>query len=236
MSSPPLPQIKGILFDMDGLLIDSERIYTQVSNQVLAPYGKEMTWEIKAGIMGRPALDAATYLVKATGIEVEPQVLLELMDAKVQEAFAKVQPLPGAVKLVQHLEKHGVPIAIATGSKAKNMAIKSTHLPDLFNSFGTRIMVGDDPCLQGKGKPDPTIFIEAAKRHLDFDCDESRSRVLVFEDGVPGVRAARSAGMPVVWVPDPELLKTMGDHDLDPTQILNSLLDFVPEEWGLPPY
>ncbi|SCZ89171.1 BZ3500_MvSof-1268-A1-R1_Chr1-1g01005 [Microbotryum saponariae] len=224
MSSPPLPQIKGILFDMDGLLIDSERIYTQVSNQVLAPYGKELTWEIKAGIMGRPALDAATYLVKATGMELEPQVLLELMDAKVQEAFAKVQPLPGAVKL------------IATGSKAKNMAIKSTHLPHLFEPFRTRIMVGDDPCLQGKGKPDPTIFIEAAKRHLGFDCDESRSRVLVFEDGPPGVRAAKSAGMPVVWVPDPQLLKTMGDHDLDPTQILNSLVDFVPEEWGLPPY
>lgn len=114
-------------------------------------------------------------------------------------------------------------------------------------------MCGDDPILEGKGKPDPTIFLEAAKM-LGITSAEDRAAVLVFEDGAPGVRAARSAGMEgtfasgekggegvdggaVVWVPDPELLKVMGgSHDLDPSHTHESMEHFVPEHWGLPPY
>ena len=84
---------------------------------------------------------------------------------------------------------------IATGSKQKNFAVKSANLPELFAPFGDRILCGDDPRLEGKGKPDPTIFLMAARLHLGIDDDEARSKVLVFEDGAPGVRAARAAGM-----------------------------------------
>lgn len=93
--------------------------------------------------------------------------------------------------------------------------MKSAHLPHLFEPFGSRILFvsfhlcvqpsdssshllhrcGDDPILEGKGKPDPTIFIVAARLHLGIDTPEGRSKVLVFEDGAPGVRAARAAGM-----------------------------------------
>ena len=50
--------IRAVLFDMDGLLIDSERIYTEVVNEVLRPYGKKQTWEIKAKLMGKPEKEA----------------------------------------------------------------------------------------------------------------------------------------------------------------------------------
>ncbi|SCV71543.1 BQ2448_3131 [Microbotryum intermedium] len=117
------------------------------------------------------------------------------------------------------------------------MAIKSSHLPHLFQPFGTRIMVGDDPCLEGKGKPDPTIFIEAAKRHLNFDSELSRARVWSSRMVHQGLRRRKQPGCQViVWVPDPELVKTIGDHDLEPTPTLSSWEDFVREEWGLPPY
>ncbi len=56
------PQIEAVLFDMDGLLIDSENIYTDVVNDVLRPYGKEQTWAIKAQLMGRPERDAVITL------------------------------------------------------------------------------------------------------------------------------------------------------------------------------
>lgn len=67
--------------------------------------------------------------------------------------------------------------------------------------------------------------------------DEERSKVLVFEDGAPGVIAARAAGMEVVWVPDMELVKTLGDdHGLKPSHTHDSLEEFNPENWGLPAY
>ncbi|KAL8292923.1 hypothetical protein RQP46_000617 [Phenoliferia psychrophenolica] len=225
-----------MLFDMDGLMIDSEKLYTIVTDEVLKPWGKTMTWDIKKGIMGRPGLDAATFLIKATGIDITPEEFMSRMQGRLNEVFKSVQPLPGVVRLVHHLQKHNIPMAIATGSKKDNYAIKTAHLDFLFAPFGKMVLCGDDPILQGRGKPDPTIFIEAAKM-LGIHTAEGRAKCLVFEDGAPGVRAARAAGMEVVWVPDAELLNAMGDdHDLVPSLTINSMEHFVPEEWGLPAY
>lgn len=63
MPSQDRRPIRAVLFDMDGLLIDSERIYTDVVNEVLKPYGKEQTWEIKAKLMGKPEKEATRTLV-----------------------------------------------------------------------------------------------------------------------------------------------------------------------------
>ncbi|BGP10027.1 putative uncharacterized hydrolase [Rhodotorula toruloides] len=231
----PHPQVSAVLFDMDGLMIDSERLYTVATNEVLEPYGKSLTWEIKADLMGRPAHESAARLIAATGIPLSVDELLSTMDKKLDRLFRTVEPLPGVIKLVHHLEKHKVPMAIATGSKKKNFLIKSAHLGHLFDCFSTNILCGDDPILEGKGKPDPTIFIEAAKM-LGINTPEERKKVLVFEDGVSGVQAARAAGMEVVWIPDPELLNTLGDHNLDPSHQHSSMEDFDPGAWGLPPY
>ncbi|GAA6012237.1 hypothetical protein JCM10207_002774 [Rhodosporidiobolus poonsookiae] len=232
---PPVP-ISAVLFDMDGLMIDSERLYTECTNAVLAPFGKTLTWEVKATLMGKPAPTAARALIDATGIPLTVDELLERNDALLEEAFRKVEPLPGVVRLVQHLEKHKVPMAIATGSKKKNFLIKSGHLQHLFGPFSTNILCGDDPILEGKGKPDPTIFIKAAEM-LGIDTPEERAKVLVFEDGVSGVQAARAAGMEVVWIPDPELVNTLGsEHDLNPSHQHGSMAEFDPAAWGLPPY
>ncbi|GAA5912769.1 haloacid dehalogenase superfamily protein [Sporobolomyces salmoneus] len=230
------PQVNAVIFDMDGLLIDSEAMYTRVSNEVLKPYGKEMTWEIKSQLMGRPAHDAARILIELTGVPLTVEEVLNQSSAGLERAFKEVQPLPGVMKLVKHLEAHKIPMAIATGSMKKNFLIKSAHLPHLFDPFGDKILCGDDPRLEGKGKPDPTIFIESAKM-LGITGEEARSKVLVFEDGAPGVMAARAAGMEVVWIPDLELVKTLGDeHGLNPSHTHESLEAFQPEAWGLPAY
>ncbi|GAA5992503.1 hypothetical protein JCM5350_003499 [Sporobolomyces pararoseus] len=230
------PQVNAVIFDMDGLLIDSERMYTKVSNDLLRPYGKEITWEIKSQLMGRPAHDAARLLIELTGVPLTVEQILSQSAEGLEKAFREVQPLPGVIKLVKHLEKHKVPMAIATGSMKKNFLIKSAHLPHLFDPFGDKILCGDDPRLGGKGKPDPTIFIEGAKM-LGITTDEERSKVLVFEDGAPGVIAARAAGMEVVWIPDMELVKTLGDdHGLNPSHTHESMEHFDPSNWGLPPY
>ncbi|GAA6024804.1 hypothetical protein JCM11491_005612 [Sporobolomyces phaffii] len=229
-------RVNAVIFDMDGLLIDSERMYTKVTNDVLRPYGKQVTWDIKSQLMGRPAHDAARVLIELTGVPLTVEQVLTQSSSGLERAFTEVRPLPGVVKLVKHLEKHSVPMAIATGSMKKNYLIKSAHLGHLFEPFGDKVLCGDDPRLGGKGKPDPTIFIEGAKL-LGITTQEERKAVLVFEDGAPGVVAARAAGMEVVWIPDAELVNTLGDdHGLNPSLTHESMEHFDPAQWGLPPY
>ncbi|CAD6575292.1 MAG: hypothetical protein CYPHOPRED_005672 [Cyphobasidiales sp. Tagirdzhanova-0007] len=229
------PKIQAVIFDMDGLLIDSERVYTLVTNELLAPYGKEVTWELKKGIMGRPGLDAARYLVEYTGIPLSPEEAMRLTERRQEELFIKVEPMPGALKLVAHLATHNVPLAIATGSRQKNFVLKTSHLPELFTHFPKASIVTADTEQVKKGKPHPDIFLYAAETIGVFDAN-ARAKTLVFEDGIPGVKAARAAGMEVVWVPDDGLLAAASTEIVDASLTLKSLQDFRPEDWGLPAY
>ncbi|KAL4400667.1 phosphatase [Malassezia pachydermatis] len=275
MSNGSLGCVRAVLFDMDGLLIDSERIYTDVVNEILKPYGKEQTWSIKARLMGKPERDATMVLLSSLwppNPEKEDDVkrgfsedcpftidnFLVERNARLLPAFETVSPMPGAQRLVQHLSKHNIPICVATGSKRRNFQIKSSANPDLFKCFGDRVVCGDDKVV-GRGKPNPDIFLIAAKYGLglqhtkdgetfvqgirdpgaEFDgvLKGTEGEVLVFEDGLPGVEAGLAAGMKVVWVPDPNLSAVA---EQGPTvqahQTISSLKDFQPELWGLPPF
>ncbi|KAL9940736.1 hypothetical protein V8E36_000224 [Tilletia maclaganii] len=262
-----LGSIKAVLFDMDGLLIDSESLYTDCVNEVLKPYGKEQTWEIKAQLMGKPEREATLTLFRALwpnptapdGIDSScPWTVDEFLkdrNVKLEQAFAGVKPMPGAIRLVKHLVENNVPICVATGSKRLNYNLKSANNAELFDPFAGRVICGDDPRLK-RGKPTPDVFLLAALEGLKLADTELLSKVrpygeehdeagllgnedrfLVFEDGLPGVRAGLAAGMKVVWVPDPELRRISGNVDeVGAHQVIDSLLDFKPEEWGLPAF
>ncbi|GAA6012220.1 hypothetical protein JCM10207_002766 [Rhodosporidiobolus poonsookiae] len=232
---PPVP-ISAVLFDMDGLMIDSEGPLTHCRNAVLAPYGKQMTPELFVDLMGRPPQTADQRLVDALDLPLTGTEFRAKLDPLLREAFRTVTPLPGVVRLVHHLRKHNVPMSVATSSRRSMFDVKAAHLPHIYNIFQGNVVCGDDPALQGRGKPDPAIFIEAAKR-LGFSTPEERSRVLVFEDSVAGIQAARAAGMEAVWVPDEYLLAVLGErHGVDCSQQLSSLEEFNPAAWGLPVY
>jgi pseudouridine-5'-monophosphatase len=251
---------------MDGLLIDSENVYTVVVNKILAPYGKEQTWEIKSRLMGTPERKATEILLsslwpanedeareglpfsKACPFTIDSFLADRNMD--LDDYFGKVKPMPGAEKLVQHLAKHGIPICVATGSKRRNYEIKSGSNGPLFEPFKGRVICGDDSRLK-RGKPNPDVFLLAAREGLgmrdgvrewgeehDGSFAGREGDFLVFEDAKPGVIAAVRAGMKVVWVPDPNLKKVLQEskEDLGATQTIDSLLDFRPELFGLPPY
>lgn len=247
-NTKPFPKIEYVLFDMDGLMIDSEKIYTDVTNEILGKYGKEMTWDIKAGCMGKPERQAGEYLLSFF-----PDIDLTLEDYLAQrnqlqdERWPTVPLLPGVKKLVHHLKAHDIPIAIATGSRRRNYQMKTAHLQAVFGCFGGKVICGDDAAHSIKGKPAPDIFIIAAKELLSRDVGsvgelitekqkEERRMGLVFEDGLPGMQAGKRAGMSVVWVPDYNLLNVDYSGDERADQILKTLEDFVPEHWGLPPY
>ncbi|XP_021371759.1 pseudouridine-5'-phosphatase-like, partial [Mizuhopecten yessoensis] len=136
----------------------------------------------------------------------------------------------GAEKLIRHLHKHGVPIAVATGSSKRSIGLKTTRHQDLFSLFLHFVYSSDDPEVI-HGKPAPDCFLIAARRFPD---SPDPSKCLVLEDAVNGVVAAWAAGMQCVWVPDPE--QPQDGYSEKATLTLESLLQFKPEQFGLPPY
>ena len=95
-------------------------------------------------------------------------------DAGLDRLWPTVQPLPGAYRLVRHLHAHGVPMALATGSRRKNYISKTRHLADLFACFGDRVVCGDDLRGDMSGKPAPDIFLMAAREKLGLDVGVAR--------------------------------------------------------------
>ncbi|KAE9408652.1 HAD-like protein [Gymnopus androsaceus JB14] len=251
MSSKPV--VEYVLFDMDGLMIDSEKIYTDVTNEILGKYGKEMTWDIKAGCMGKPEKEAALHLLSFfPDIPLTLESYLSQRNALQDLAWPTVPLLPGVEKLVLHLKKHNIPIAVATGSRRRNYEMKTGHL-QVFDYFEGKVVCGDDPKEGMRGKPNPDVFLVTAKEMVGRDVGpakgemeegveltevqkKERSRGLVLEDAIPGMQAGKRAGMAVVWVPDPNLLDVEYSGSERADQMLKSIEEFVPEEWGLPPY
>ncbi|KAL8168103.1 hypothetical protein V2J09_009602 [Rumex salicifolius] len=233
-SSPANPircSITHVIFDMDGLLLDTEKFYTEVQEIILARYNKTFDWSLKAKMMGMKAIEAARVFVEETGISesLSAEDFLVEREAMLQDMFPTSELMPGASRLIRHLHAKGIPICVATGSHTRHFELKTQRHRELF-SLMHHIVRGDDPEVK-KGKPSPDIFLTAAKRFEGGPVDPQYA--LVFEDAPSGVGAAKNAGMSVVMVPDPRLDSSFhGAAD----QVLTSLLDFDPKEWGLPPF
>lgn len=124
-----------------------------------------------------------------------------------QDALWPTVPLlPGVRKLVLHLKAHNIPIAVATGSRRRNYELKTGHLGEVFGCFEGKVVCSDDAKWSMRGKPEPDIFLVAARELLGKDVGDplgqvseaqlvQRSKGLVFEDGLPGMQAGKRAGM-----------------------------------------
>ncbi|KAI9209394.1 HAD-like domain-containing protein [Polychytrium aggregatum] len=227
------PPVTHVLFDMDGLLLDTEAVYTKVTNDIVSRYGKTYDWDLKSKMMGMKERDAGELLVRTLGIPMTVDEYLAERNAGHEALFPHCRPLPGVMKLVSHLKKHNIPIAVATSSHRSAFELKSSLNGELFGLFDGHITCGDDPSIK-HGKPAPDLFLAAAKA-LGNPLVDPRS-CLVFEDSNPGVLAGLNAGMSVVWIPDPNLKTddpTLGERVSD---VLGSMEEFQPEKYGLPPY
>jgi len=220
------PNISCLIYDMDGLLLDTEGIYTEVTQQIVGEYGKVFDWSVKEKIIGRRSIQAAEIIVESLDLPISPQDYLDSRKDVLLEKFKDTEALPGAKEMTTHFFKLGIPQALATSSSSPMFEAKFEKHKKWFSQFA-QIVRGDDPELK-EGKPAPDIFLLAAKR-LGVDPAEC----LVFEDAPTGTEAALAAGMSVVVVPDPNMDHC---HFKNASQIISSLKDFDPEYWGLPKF
>lgn len=216
--------ISAVLFDMDGLLLDTEPIYTVATQEVVGRFGKTFDWSLKSRMIGRQALESAGILVRELDLPISPEEYLEQREAIMTGLFPAAPAKPGARELVEHLASHEVPRAVATSSTRAHFEVKTSLHQEWFALFDA-VVTGDDPKV-ARGKPAPDIFLAAAAL-----LGQAPERCLVFEDAPSGVEAALSAGMAVVAVPDPAM-----DPEVfrDADRVLGSLAEFDPESWGLP--
>jgi pseudouridine-5'-monophosphatase len=220
------PSITHVLYDVDGLLLDTEPFYTEVTQTIVSRYGHDFDWSLKSRMIGKKAIDSARILVDALQLPIAPEDYLREREALLASLFPTAKALPGAERLTLHLARHGISQAVATSSHRREFELKITLHRSWFECFQA-VVVGDDPEVK-HGKPAPDIFLAAARRlgALPTQC-------LVLEDAPSGVEAARAAGMSVVAVPNPGLSR---EALARAHEVLTTLEKFEPARWGLPPF
>ncbi|TPX72766.1 hypothetical protein SpCBS45565_g00083 [Spizellomyces sp. 'palustris'] len=211
--------ITHCIFDMDGLLLDTESIYTKVTQTILDKYapGKIFTW------------DSAKIVVQVYDLPMSVEEYLLETSEILDKMWPECALLPGVERLVRHLHLHKIPIAVATSSTRQKYLLKTQNHRHLFDLFAS-VTCGDDPDIL-RGKPAPDLFL-AAQKALNAPIADA---CLVFEDAVNGVEAGNAAGMHTVWVPDEQMVNVVG-REIGATLVLNTLEDFEPELFGLPSF
>lgn len=189
-----LPKISAVIFDMDGLMLDTEPIARTAWLQALADWGYQIDEADYLHVIGTTLPDTKRVFYELLGEALPFAAIRERQQEYVAQQI-KQQGIPtksGLWPLLDWLEQRGMAKAVASSTERRLMLQKLT-LTGLQHRFTT--LVGGDEVMNGK--PAPDIFLEAARR-LTVPAD----RCLVFEDSEPGIRAAQTAGMLPVMIPD----------------------------------
>lgn len=188
-----MPTIEAIVFDLDGLMLNTEDIFRLTGREMLARRGLLMTDEIHHRMLGRRPDEALQVMKDLTGITATIEELRN-ETAQLFEAIAadRLEMMPGVSDLLDLIEGLGLPKAVATSSP-RDYVDEMLGRFNLGHRFSFALTAEDVT----HGKPHPEIYLTAAGR-----LSVEPSRMLVFEDSETGTRAAAAAGAVTVSVPN----------------------------------
>jgi HAD superfamily hydrolase (TIGR01509 family) len=183
----------ALIFDMDGLLVDSEPLSEIAMDRFLARRMLDNDQDLMDQLLGRRLPEAITIVKAWFDLDGSVEALTaEYGETRLDALRGGVPVMPGAREIVAWAQEHGIPSALATSSQRAHadVSLAAAGLTGQFAAEATGNEVEN-------GKPDPDIFLLAAAR-----LGVEPARCLVLEDAPAGLQAAKAAGMSVVWVPN----------------------------------
>jgi HAD superfamily hydrolase (TIGR01509 family) len=188
---------RAAIFDLDGVLLDTEPLYTRATQSIVGEFGKTYSLALKRRIMGGTAEQGAAIIVSELSLPISPSEYLSRRRLILERLFQTTQPIDGAEQLVCGLRRLGLRLGIATSSERSLYELK-TRNHSWFSLFSVTVC-GDDPRVVHP-KPAPDIFLLAAR-----ELGTEASACIVFEDSPAGVLAASASGARVVARRDPAI-------------------------------
>jgi HAD superfamily hydrolase (TIGR01509 family) len=184
--------VEAVVFDLDGVIVDSEQVWDDVRERFVGESGGTYTVAATRAMMGMSSPEWSRYLVEELGVPMTPEDANAEVVRRMLERYGEAPPLiPGAVDAVRRVGARW-PLAIASSANREliDVVVAAAGL-----SYLIRVSVSSEEV--GRGKPAPDVYLEAARR-LDVD----PARCAAVEDSHNGLRSARAAGMRVVAVPN----------------------------------
>lgn len=209
-----MPDIQAVIFDLDGLLIDSEIVWNAVRSEVAAKQGVGWTNDDQRAVMGVSTAAWTAYMIDRLGLELTSEEVQKLVVERMIASYKKRIPFkPGATEVVKLAGAH-YPLALASGS-VRELIDLVVASPEFAGRF--QVVVSADEV--ARGKPHPDVFLEAARR-----LSVPPEACVCLEDSGHGIDAGKAAGMRVVGVPDPRFMpspESLGHADV----VLGSLTE-----------
>lgn len=188
-----LKDIKAVIFDLDGTLVDSMWMWRDIDIEFLLKFGLELPEDLQDSIQGMSFTETAVYFKDRFSLEITIDEIKDEWNRMAWEKYATVVPLKqGVQRLLDFLRDSGIKIGIATSNSRElvDLVTKNLGIHGYFNSIRTS-------CEVKAGKPSPDIYLLVAK-----DIQVDPLECLVFEDVIQGIMAGKSAGMKVAAIYD----------------------------------
>ena len=210
-----LPSFRAVIFDLDGVLADSEPWWNKIDAQLLAKYGVTYRGEYHRNVLGVSYRLAVEFYKKAFGLSVPVEEMMRRRGEIATDFFAnRIGLFPSVKEVLEELRQMKTPVRLAVATSSVSASARPFLDRHQLTPFFEVIVTGDEI---ERGKPHPDIYLRAAEK-LGIPADQC----LVIEDALAGIAAAKSAKMRVAAIPDTRFVDQR-EYNKEADYVLGSL-------------